>query len=77
MLLVHQRIFIVDHHAGSTICRSSEAIMSIKPPPSKYVIREYLERRSHSNRPPPSLEEIRRQLGWQLLKPDPSRCGND
>ncbi|HEY8026409.1 MAG TPA: hypothetical protein VIF60_17840 [Burkholderiaceae bacterium] len=37
--------------------------------PSKYVIREYLARRSHSNRPPPSLEEIRRQLGWQLLKP--------
>lgn len=35
--------------------------------PSKYVIRQYLERRSHENRPPPSPEEIRRQLGWGLV----------
>jgi hypothetical protein len=39
--------------------------------PSKYVIREYLERRSHETKPPPSLEEIRRQLGWGLLVFDP------
>lgn len=39
--------------------------------PSKYVIREYLERRSHEGKPPPSPEEIRRQLGWGLLAVDP------
>ena len=46
--------------------------------PSKQVIRDYLERRSHELKPPPSPEEIRRQLGWGLLigddKPgDPAR----
>ncbi len=39
--------------------------------PSKYVIRQYLERRSHETQAPPSLEEIRRQLGWGLLNFDP------
>ncbi|HEV7815730.1 MAG TPA: hypothetical protein VGP06_11610 [Janthinobacterium sp.] len=35
--------------------------------PSKYLIREYLERRSQDSKPPPTPEEIRRQLGWGLL----------
>lgn len=35
--------------------------------PSKYVVREYLERRSQDAKPPPTPEEIRRQLGWGLL----------
>jgi len=35
--------------------------------PSKYAIRQYMERRSHETLPPPSPEEIRRQLGWGLL----------
>ena len=39
--------------------------------PSKYVIRQYLEPRSQEAKPPPSLEEIRRQLGWGLLVFDP------
>lgn len=34
--------------------------------PSKYVIRAYLERRSQDSKPPPTPEEIRRQLGWGL-----------
>jgi len=38
--------------------------------PTKYAIRKYLEDRSHSTMPPPSPEEIRRQLGWQLVRPD-------
>jgi len=32
--------------------------------PSKHVVRAYLERRSHEVKPPPTPEEIRRQLGW-------------
>ncbi len=35
--------------------------------PSKFVVREYLERRSHEVKPPPTPAEIRRQLGWELL----------
>jgi hypothetical protein len=35
--------------------------------PSKYVVREYLERRSQDVQPPPTPEEIRRQLGWGLV----------
>ena len=36
--------------------------------PPKELIREYLERRTHAPlEPPPTAEEIRRQLGWYLL----------
>jgi hypothetical protein len=36
--------------------------------PSKETVREYLERRTHAPlEAPPTLEEIRRQLGWHLL----------
>jgi hypothetical protein len=32
-----------------------------RPPP--HLVREYLEQRTHSEDPPPALEEIRRELG--------------
>ncbi len=35
--------------------------------PSKYAVRAYLERRSHEVKPPPTPDEIRRQLGWGLM----------
>jgi hypothetical protein len=38
--------------------------------PPKQVVREYLERRTREQAPPPSPEEIRRQLGWGLMTPD-------
>jgi len=44
-----------------------EAIMTQANHPSKYAVREYLERRSQEVKPPPSPEEIRRQLGWGLM----------
>jgi hypothetical protein len=37
--------------------------------PPKHVVRAYLERRSRDPKPPPTPEEIRRQLGWDLLLP--------
>ena len=40
----------------------------IKHPP-KHLVREYLERRAREQKPPPTPEEIRRQLGWGLLVP--------
>jgi hypothetical protein len=35
--------------------------------PSKYLVRAYLERRSQDAKPPPTPEEIRRQLGWGMM----------
>lgn len=35
--------------------------------PTKETVREYMERRIHSAEPPPSKEEIRRQIGWPLI----------
>jgi hypothetical protein len=48
----------------------TEIIMTNANHPSKYVVREYLERRSQEVKPPPTPEEIRRQLGWGLLMSD-------
>lgn len=37
-----------------------------KPP--KHLVREFLERRTHApETPPPTPEEIRRELGWALI----------
>ena len=44
--------------------------MSTITHPPKHVVREYLARRSRDSTPPPTPEEIRRQLGWGLLLPD-------
>jgi len=43
------------------------AAMTTNPP--KHVVREYLKRRSRDPKPPPAPEEIRRQLGWEMLMP--------
>jgi hypothetical protein len=43
--------------------------------PPKHLVREYLERRSKDTTPPPTPEEIRRQLGWGMLMPGEDRIG--
>lgn len=43
--------------------------------PPKHLVREYLERRCKDTRPPPTPEEIRRQLGWGMLMPSDDRIG--
>jgi hypothetical protein len=35
--------------------------------PTKQQVREYMERRQAEHTPPPSRDEIRRQLGWDLI----------
>lgn len=35
--------------------------------PPHYLVREYLERRTHSEDSPPTPEEIRTALGWKLI----------
>ena len=35
--------------------------------PPKHLVREYLERRAKDSAPPPTPEEIRRQLGWGMM----------
>ena len=43
--------------------------------PPKHLVREYLERRTKDTTPPPTPEEIRRQLGWGMLMPSDDRIG--
>ncbi len=49
--------------------------MSQTTHPSKFLVRAYLERRSHEVKPPPTPEEIRRQLGWGMQMFE-ARAGN-
>jgi hypothetical protein len=46
-----------------------EVVMSLIHQPPKHLVREYLERRTREQKPPPSPEEIRRELGWGMLSP--------
>lgn len=41
--------------------------------PTKEQIRQYLAARLTQQSPPPSMTEIRRQLGWGLMAP--ASCG--
>ena len=36
--------------------------------PPKHLVREYLARRTRDSQPPPTPEEIRRQLGWGMAE---------
>jgi hypothetical protein len=36
--------------------------------PTKQQVKQYLQERHASKAPPPSPEEIRRQLGWGLMQ---------
>jgi hypothetical protein len=47
----------------------SEVAMTATKHPPKHLVREYLERRAREQKPPPTPEEIRRQLGWGMLMP--------
>ena len=53
-------------------------VSSIKRP-SKESVREYMERRTLTDDPPPSAEEIRRMLGWDLIPANrrPDRADDD
>ena len=42
--------------------------MDITARPTKEQVREFMERRVAEHTPPPSRDEIRRQLGWFLLE---------
>ena len=39
--------------------------------PSKEQVREYLARRQAQHQPPPTCQEIRRQLGWEAVETQP------
>ena len=41
--------------------------MSDMTPPSRYLDREYLERRTPAPEPPPTRDDVRRELGWTLI----------
>lgn len=35
--------------------------------PTKQLVRDYMDARTRSDDPPPTSDEIRRQLGWNLI----------
>lgn len=37
--------------------------------PSKQQIRDWMQQRQQEHKPPPTPEEIRRQLGWEMIAP--------
>jgi hypothetical protein len=47
--------------------------------PSKQLVRDYLDARTRSDDPPPTSDEIRRQLGWDMLSASqqPDRADRD
>ncbi|MET0322914.1 MAG: hypothetical protein ABW069_19500 [Duganella sp.] len=51
--------------------------MSHTTQPSKHLVRDWLKRRAQELKPPPTPEEIRRQLGWgmMLLAPKAGAAG--
>jgi hypothetical protein len=53
------------------IAKVEENIMDKVKQPSKEQVRQYMEQRRAANDPPPSMDEIRRQLGWQLTAMPP------
>lgn len=46
--------------------------MSQTSHPSKHLVRAWLERRAREFKPPPTPEEIRRQLDWGLMLFEPA-----
>lgn len=42
--------------------------MATTTQPNKQAVRDYMERRRGERVPPPTPEEIRRQLGWGMLQ---------
>lgn len=44
-----------------------QAPMTTTTHPSKESVREWMERRTWSPDPPPTPDEIRRELGWDLI----------
>jgi hypothetical protein len=47
--------------------------MSTTTKPTKQQLRAYLYERQRATTPPPTPEEIRRQLGWAMVPGAPSR----
>lgn len=42
--------------------------MNMPKQPTKEQVRAYMARRQSARRPPPEMNEIRRQLGWDLVE---------
>jgi hypothetical protein len=56
--------------------RAMSTITTTTSHPPKHLVREYLERRTKDSSPPPTPEEIRRQLGWGMLMSADDRTGS-
>ncbi len=41
--------------------------------PSKELVRQHMQQRVKDHTPPPTPEQVRRELGWELIPHDPER----
>jgi len=55
--------------ASKTIQDKPKQVTQMSNPPTKEVVRQWLHQRQAGREPPPSIEQIRRELGWKLVKP--------
>jgi hypothetical protein len=53
---------------GNDPANSSEHAMAQTNHPSKELVRNWMQQRQGEHRPPPTLDEVRRQLGWELVE---------
>jgi hypothetical protein len=63
------------NRTGSLACIDNGTDMSKHPQPSKESVRQCLRARLETRRPPPDPQQIRRELGWDLVRiaRDPKR----
>jgi hypothetical protein len=50
------------------VCETDNAMTRHLQQPSKECVREWLRARIAARRPPPDAQQIRRELGWELIK---------
>jgi glycosyltransferase A (GT-A) superfamily protein (DUF2064 family) len=52
-------------------CETEHAMTRQLQQPSKESVRAWLRARIAARRPPPDAQQIRRELGWELVTPPP------
>jgi hypothetical protein len=59
--------FMSTSAAQSVVTTTTVTATTVTTHPAKDLVRAYLARRCKDGCPPPTPEEIRRQLGWTML----------
>jgi hypothetical protein len=66
--LSHSRLHAINAYVIINSIDQPEHAMAQTNHPSKELVRDWMRQRQGEHRPPPTLDEIRRQLGWELVE---------